>query len=167
MPVFLLTCLSAECSCGWVCVGLYALGSGTCLVQGEWPKEDAIQHQQLSQWEYTGEEILQGAATFEAPLWSIALRLGHCGGCLNIFPSHWRNQWLKDNVVSSWLMVFMSGGGRKNTSSPSLYTSLRPRDSWRRKQRFRMTPWPQLAIQRMRALQRPPLTWERFVLAFL
>ena len=55
-----LVCVSSGCSCGWVCVGLHALGSRTCLVQGERSEQDAVQHQQLSQWEHTGEEILQG-----------------------------------------------------------------------------------------------------------
>lgn len=52
--------MSSECPCGWMCVGFNALGSDTCLVQGEWPEQDAVQHQQLSQWEYFGEEIIQG-----------------------------------------------------------------------------------------------------------
>lgn len=60
VPVFY---VSSECSCGWVCIGCDALGPGTCLVQGGQPKQDAVQHQQLPQWEYTGEEILQGAYT--------------------------------------------------------------------------------------------------------
>lgn len=51
---------SSECSCGWMCFGLNALGSHTCVVQRERSKQDAVQYQQLPQWEYSGEKVLQG-----------------------------------------------------------------------------------------------------------
>lgn len=53
--------VSSGGSCGWVCAGDNALGSGAVMVQGEWPQQDAIQYQQLSQWEHIAEKVLQGA----------------------------------------------------------------------------------------------------------
>lgn len=51
---------SLGCSCGWMCFGLNALGSHTRLVQGEWPQQDAVQHQQLPQRKHSREKVLQG-----------------------------------------------------------------------------------------------------------
>ena len=174
-------CTSSGCSCRWVCVGLHALGSGTCLVQGEWPEEDAIQHQQLPQWEYIGEENIQGAYIFRALLsyvifpvcYVLVSVLGvytHSRVSIALLSPH-RTPWWRGSAASSWLMAFMSGGGRKRKGSPSSYTSLRLRKTARRKQTMRMNQRPQLAIRRIQtqhALQRrPPQTWLRLILGFL
>lgn len=160
--------LSAECSWGQTGVGLHALGSGAFLVQGIHPKPDAIQHQQLPQWEYIGEEVLQGALTmrlYEAICFMQLACLVPCARRLTkVSMSSWRTPCLKDNAAWSWLMVFMSGRSRIRASSPSSYTSLR---SVRRKQGTRMNLWPHSAtwrIQRPHTRQRrPPLIRQRFV----
>lgn len=147
-----------------------------------WFKEKDPRKMQFSTSNCRSENILQKksykvhaflgtAKIYIFPVFYILLSvLGACTQCLITLTSLWRAPWWKDSDASSWLMVFMSGRGKKSTSSLSSYTSLRLWDPVRRKQGIRMTKWPQLAIRRMQrqcAFQRgPPPTWQRFVLGF-